>query len=125
MPRIAELRQDLIYGARLLARSPGFTAVAVLSLALGIGANTAIFSLIDTVILKLLPVQNPQQLVSLTDPTVNGVSIGTSTGERNLLSNREFEALRDRAQVFSGMLAAQSESDRYNASMNGQPPEEV
>ena len=108
MPGIAQLRQDFVYGARLLAKSPGFTSVAVLSLALGIGANTAIFSLIDSVLLKMLPVKDPQQLVALTDPTSGGVNIGTSTGERGILSNREFEALRDRAQSFSGMLAAQS-----------------
>jgi predicted permease len=125
MPRIAELRQDFVYGVRLLAKSPGFTTVAVLSLALGIGANTAIFSLIDTVLLKMLPVKDPQQLVSLTDPTNAGVNIGTSTGERGLLSNREFEALRDRTQTFSGMFAAQSDSDRNNASIDGKPPEEL
>src|ERR1035438_1203466 len=125
MPGIAELRQDFVYGARLLAKSPGFTCVAVLSLALGIGANTAIFSLIDTVLLKLLPVKDPQQLVALTDPTSRGVNIGTSTGERNILSNREFEALRDRAQSFSGMLAAQSELDRNNASIDGKASEEL
>ena len=111
MPGIAELRQDFVYGARLLAKSPGFTSVAVLSLALGIGANTAIFSLIDTVLLKMLPVKDPQQLVVLTDPTNRGVSIGTSTGERGTLSTREFEALRDRTQTFSGMFAAQSDME--------------
>ena len=125
MPGIEELRQDLVYGVRILAKSPGFTAVAALSLALGIGANTAIFSLIDTVLLKMLPVRDPQQLVALTDPDSSGVSIGTSTGERGLLSNREFEGLRDRTQSFSGMFASQSELDRYNASVDGKSPEDI
>jgi predicted permease len=125
MPRIADLRQDFVYGVRLLAKSPGFTSVAVLSLALGIGANTAIFSLIDTVLLKMLPVKDPQQLVALTDPDSSGVNIGTSRGDRNLLSNREFEALRDRTQVFSGMLAVQSNMERSNASVDGKALEEL
>jgi len=125
MHTLAELRHDLIYGARLLAKSPGFAAVAVLSLALGIGANTAIFTLINTVLLKLLPVHDPQALVSLTDPNTAGVSIGTSDGTREMLSTREFESLRDRTQVFSGVLAAQSELDKYPASINGQPPEDI
>jgi predicted permease len=125
MPALTDLRQDLLYGFRLLAKSPGFTAVAVLTLALGIGANTAIFSLIDTVLLKMLPVQDPQQLVALTDPTSGGVSTGTSTGEREILSTREFEGLRDRTQAFSGMFATQSEMDTENAVIDGKPPEEV
>ena len=65
--------QDLRYGLRMLAKSPGFTSVIVLSLALGIGANTAIFSLIDAVMLKMLPVRQPEQLVLL-----NWVSKGHS-----------------------------------------------
>jgi hypothetical protein len=59
---LERLVQDLRYGARLLARSPGFTAVAVLSLALGIGANTAIFGLLDKIALRMLPVRGPEEL---------------------------------------------------------------
>jgi hypothetical protein len=60
---LQRIGQDLRYGVRLMARSKGFTAVAALSLALGIGANTAIFTLIDQLILRLLPVQEPERIV--------------------------------------------------------------
>ena len=76
------MRQDLRHAIRILAATPGFTAVAVLSLALGIGANTAIFSLLDSVLFKALPVRNPHELVMLTDPETSGTSIGSEGGDR-------------------------------------------
>ena len=82
--RIESVLQDVRYALRMMRRSPGFTAVAVLSLALGIGANTAIFSLINTLMLRLLPVRDPEQLVELLskypgDPRMNALLVAEST----------------------------------------------
>ena len=88
--------QDLRYGIRMLIKKPGFTAVAVLSLALGTGANTAIFTLINTVMLRPLPIEKPQQIVAL-----------NNTSERNSFANfsyPNYKDFRDRNEVFSGLI---------------------
>jgi predicted permease len=94
------LSGDMRFAVRSLAKSPVFTAVAVFSLALGIGANTAVFGLVDDVLLNLLPVRNPQALVQLKEV---GDHYGSNTG-MNALSYPIYEDFRKQNQVFSGMF---------------------
>jgi predicted permease len=103
------LLQDLRYAIRLLLKNPGFAIVAVLTLALGIGANTAIFSVLDSVLLRALPVPNPGELSVLTDPDAHGSTFGSQGGERSQLAYSEFEYLRDHNEVFSHIFAADSQ----------------
>jgi predicted permease len=92
---------DLRYALRMLRRNPGFAAAAVLSLALGIGANTAIFSLLDQVLLRGLPVSHPEDLVFLSWQGPNqAVDIGSHT-----MSYPMYRDLRDQNQMFTGVLA--------------------
>lgn len=102
------LFQDIRYALRMMIKSPGFAAIAVLTLALGIGANTAIFSVVNSVLLSNLPVTNPQQLVFLTDPDNQGMESGFGDGNRDFLTYPEFKELEEHNQVFSGLLAASS-----------------
>jgi predicted permease len=105
---MANLWQDLRFAMRMLAKNPGFTLIAVLTLALGMGANTAIFSVLDSVLLRSLPVPHPEQLATLSDPDSHGSSFGSEGGDRSLLAYSEFEYLRDHNQVFSEIFAADS-----------------
>ncbi len=94
--------RDVRYAARVLAGAPVFTTVVILTLALGIGANTAIFSLIDSIILRSLPVQHPEELVEVTD---------------NSLTNPLWEQVRDRQDVFSGAFAWST--SKFNLARSG------
>src|SRR5262245_12585459 len=89
------LVDDLRYAARMIRKTPGASAIAVLSLALGIGANTAIFSLVDTMLLKLLPVRSPQELYVLAG--VDGTRTGMSW------NFPDYRAMRDGNTVFTGL----------------------
>jgi putative ABC transport system permease protein len=108
--------QDVRYAARTLRRSPGFTVVAVVSLALGIGANTAIFSLINALMLRSLPVSHPEQLVQL---------LSRYPGEPRTSSFgwRHYEHFRDHNQSFSDLLAVAR--GRFQVSAEGLEPETV
>ena len=92
------LWQDIRFGLRMLRKNWSFTVIVILSLAFGIGANTAIFTIVDVVLIKQLPVRNPEQLVML--------DTFEERGEQRDFSHPVFEQLRARNTIFSGMFAA-------------------
>ena len=110
---IADLWQDVRYASRRLVEQPGFTIVVVLTLALGIGANTAIFSIIDTLLLESLPVERPRELVLL-NPA--GLRNGWTTGDLTW-SYPAYRGLRDGQRVFSGLIAERT--DAVNLTIDG------
>ena len=123
--------QDLRYALRLLRRTPGFAAVVVVSLALGIGANTAIFSAIDAVMLRMLPVKEPQDLVMLQwhaskwpekyVEDLEGSSFGNEQEEQSSYSftYAQYQQFKNQNHVFSSTFAFAANSDRVNVGIDG------
>jgi predicted permease len=114
-----DIFHDAVYGVRAMLRSPGITVVALLSLALGIGANTAIFSLMDAVMLRSLPVKDPGQLLLMGDETTKGIS--DSFGSTQLYSYPFYREMQKKNQVFSEMASVSSMSNGVHGFIEGQP----
>lgn len=132
LPMLETLAQDIRYGLRMLRKNPGFTAVAVFTLALGIGANTAIFSVLDAVMLQTLPVRNPQQLVVINWTAKDWPGVvedleGSNRKDPNFGWIGEpvpypiFEALRTRSTTMSEVLAFSSNVNGFNVQFDGKP----
>jgi predicted permease len=96
---LERLWQDLVHGRRMLAKNPGFTAVAVLSLAIGIGANSAMFSLADALLLRPLPVLRPSEVVAV------GTVESTAGFSQIVASYRDYIDFRDQSKSFDGLVA--------------------
>jgi putative ABC transport system permease protein len=104
------LWQDLRYGWRMLAKRPGFTAIALLTLALGIGANTAIFSVVNGVLLRPLPIRDPDRVVFL---------LQTLMSEETAVSPVDYTELTTQSGVFQNAAALAEQN--YNITGNGDP----
>ena len=109
--------QDVRFGARQLRQSPGFALVAVMSLALGIGANTAIFQLVDAVRLRTLPVEKPWELLSITFAPGSEKS-GWYSGRSADLTYAQWEQIKAQQQPFTGVLAWSAA--RFNLALGGE-----
>jgi len=115
---IGDLWQDLGYAARMLRKNPGFTAVAVISLALGIGANSAIFQLLDAVLLRTLPVSSPRELAEVRIEDMEGAR-GSFNSWNPTVTNPVWEQIRNQQQAFSGVFAWSP--TQFNLAPGGEP----
>jgi putative ABC transport system permease protein len=109
--------RDLHYGTRVLRKNPGFTTIALLSLALGIGANTAIFQLLDAVRLRTLPVVRPQEISLIQIADIKGAR-GSFDSPYPTVTNPIWEQIRDRQEAFTGVFAWGQDS--FNMSEGGE-----
>ncbi len=118
--------QDVRYALRRLRKSPGFAAIAVVTLALGIGANTAVFSVMNAVLLRTLPVRDPAQLYYAQIAAGNQPPGASNTGDGNTsFSEPVFEALRQRGDVFADLIAYAPLGEPKTAVRFGDTPEEA
>ena len=115
---LEDCRRDVTHAARTLVRTPTFTITAVLSLALGIGANTAIFSLVDQVLLRMLPVRDPQNIV-LIDWRGNALADGWGSG--NLMSYPMCRDLQEQTQFFDGVFCRHPTTVNLSTGRDHQP----
>ena len=107
------LWQDLRYGVRILAKNPGFTAIAVLTLAIGIGANTAMFSVVNAVLLRPLAYREPNRMVTI-------ASLWKETGHHGQVSAPDFRDWHDQATAFASMAYYENEDCAVSSSTGGQ-----
>jgi hypothetical protein len=114
---LESIRQDLRFGIRQLRKSPGFTFVAVLSLALGVGANTAMFQLIDAIRLKMLPVADPAQLAHI-DFAEGSSRSGWFSTRSARMTYAHWDEIRRQQQAFTGIVAWSA--SRFNLATGGE-----